>query len=381
MPGPLIGLGLLAGKTWFDNQARGKQLSEKQMLQDRFMLAVGSAGGEQQLQGGLVQDRGPGTGLLADPTNLDNMFQFATSVMSIPGREQQGTQLLNNILNISQTRRANELDRIQTQQLEDQKLFNGDSRIVLGDGVHGQQGVRYKIYTPGSEGWIKNMQPIQSARLGITSFNRMIGLVEDHGTEAWGTKSAEMGILYEDLKARLAQAWEKGVLQKDEAEQLESALPNPAKISALGWSAASVKAALTEARALFERKIVSHQELVDPTGHMTRMLTGTTSTVADKTPLPTLQDFLDADPDLEVDTGSGGGGGGEQVQVGPVETVQDQIADRTDASRQFGSLVAPPQEKSAVQNFGESILNTFQVKQGAGQRSRKKRRSRSRGRD
>ena len=98
----------------------------------------------------------------------------------------------------------------------------------------------------GSKPYIDMYEGSSAVRRGVDNMEKMIDLIDKHGTEAIGETSATMRGLYGDILAAVAEAQNKGVLQQGELEEMKEQLPNPGEWKSLRLSNDRIKAAFVQ---------------------------------------------------------------------------------------------------------------------------------------
>lgn len=99
---------------------------------------------------------------------------------------------------------------------------------------------------PGSKEFEVRRQKAESLKSGVDDIQRMIDLVEKHGSEVYGPVSGTMASLYGQILSHVAAARNLGVLQAGELENLQSQLVDPSKLRSLGVSNETIVAGYKE---------------------------------------------------------------------------------------------------------------------------------------
>jgi len=96
----LLGLGLLAGNDWFQKHMRDQQADEVASQYRGLLGTAPGAMGPPDEAGNMGHTSG--TGLLADPTNMQRQLEFAAGVSGLRGQQSAGVNLLNAAFNRAQ---------------------------------------------------------------------------------------------------------------------------------------------------------------------------------------------------------------------------------------------------------------------------------------
>ena len=104
-----------------------------------------------------------------------------------------------------------------------------------------------KDYTLAEQGYL-------TTSTGIGEVDKMIDLIDKHGTETFGSKSGEMAVLYGQILARVAEAQNKGVLQSGELELIMEQLPDPSTIGSSATSNKRMLASYTTLKNILESR-------------------------------------------------------------------------------------------------------------------------------
>ena len=104
-----------------------------------------------------------------------------------------------------------------------------------------------KDYTNAEQGYL-------TTSTGIGEVDKMIDLIDKHGTETWGNVSGQMAVLYGQILARVAEAQNKGVLQEGELEMIKEQLPDPSTIPSSTTSNKRMIASYTTLKNILESR-------------------------------------------------------------------------------------------------------------------------------
>ncbi len=119
----------------------------------------------------------------------------------------------------------------------------------------------------GSTDYQKATGQAQATYQNIANAKKMIQLVKEHGSEAFGDKSKVMSNLYGDIIAAVADLQNKGVLQQGEMEQVQQALPNPGDWGSTFTANDSILAAYEQFLSQLESKLEGQKSQFDQWGY------------------------------------------------------------------------------------------------------------------
>jgi hypothetical protein len=123
------------------------------------------------------------------------------------------------------------------------------------------------IPEPGGEEYVKRQQAADQAASAVENARKMIGLIEQYGSEGVPflsnqEASGQMDLLYGQILSNIAQLRDMGVLQPGEVALLQSQLANPAKMSSYGITNARMLAQYRELLRQLEGRMGRLQSVV-----------------------------------------------------------------------------------------------------------------------
>ena len=117
---------------------------------------------------------------------------------------------------------------------------------------------------PGSKEYEKRRIGVENVRRASADVDRMIGLIEEHGTELAGKTSGTMATLYGQILAYIAEAQNKGVLQEGELRDLEKRVTDPSSPKSLAVRTETMIAQYKEVKRILDDKLKDISKGIQP---------------------------------------------------------------------------------------------------------------------
>lgn len=225
-----------------------------------------------------------GTGLLANPNNQANQLNFASGLFNLPDGQNFGESLIKQSMNFGEDQRRqqagftqqteqqrrqfdftseqNTLQRQQRALIEAAKL---EAKAVPGQNLLGsipsgfsriplRQGGFADIPNPGTPQYVEAQGQITSLEQSVGAMDELI-VAAQSGGDFFGKEAGKQGILYENAVALIGEAFNKGVLQKEEREQIADKLTDPTSVGSFFVSDDRMRAEYQEVQRLLQRKL------------------------------------------------------------------------------------------------------------------------------
>lgn len=230
----------------------------------------------------------PGSGLLANPMDLENQIRFGAALLEQPELQGAGSSFINAALAQAYSTQRAEQDRALQRELTSERLHQGaqqfdrrfnqteywnalqasrareaqDLQLLAGKpgegyGISVGPDGPFHYGVPGSKPWLKAEQELTRSDQAIRTLDELIGKVEQHDKQTWGADLARMKVLYGETVSNVLKMREFGTPQEGELARIESELLSPERGN---WKRkGTVLASLRQARELFRQSLQSSQ--------------------------------------------------------------------------------------------------------------------------
>lgn len=242
-----------------------------QTLQEGIESAMGSAPtvfdadlfpGEQPIEG-LYNE---GTGLRADPSNLDNQLDFGADIFGLPGGQDFASDIMNNALGSYQERhlqgadidaayerQARDLDQDDLHHMEDMQFRDAWNQINLAQDQsefaqtrlddqntpatnyefsYDDAGNRIEVPKQFSDTWIQYSNAQAGLEDSITTLDDLMTTFQEHGPESFSTAAkGKLGALSAIMQLRAKDILDTGALSQDELEIIGELFADPSNLS------------------------------------------------------------------------------------------------------------------------------------------------------
>lgn len=297
-----FGLGLLAtlaaGRYGLDQYMDRREADRNSMLQEGISNALGAAPtvfdadlfpGEAPIEG-LYN---AGTGLLADPSSVENQLQFSSDIFALPGGQEFASSIFENALgyaqrNVEQDAADNAADERLTRQLgarRQEHIENLDSKNywaamgymqdeaqaaaqldqpMTGFEFRDVGGERRQVPIMNSKAWREGFAKQQHYEAMITGLDELMDTFSETGTETTpGAARGKLKSLQRIMAVSMKDILDLGVLSEEELRLVQDIIQDPTGIGASGRLNSEIMAGYKVAMDMLQRKLRDHNRLTE----------------------------------------------------------------------------------------------------------------------